>query len=213
MKNSTIQRAVLCLSIMMVLAINYYLYARSNDLPNIQGVFLSPALKIAPFELVDHQGNRFTNSDLEGDWHLLAYGYTYCPDYCPNVLDKLHRVSKMLVEAGQFTNLQVIFYSIDPINDTAERMAEYTSYFNHDFIGLTSDVSLSEGASSFERSLGIVSAKSESGGFSHGVFIYLINADGELQAVFKPEAESGELAYFSKRQVFRDYMAIRTYFM
>jgi len=57
--------------------------------PLIQGVLLPEARPLEEFELLDHQGQAFTNADLRGRWHLVSYGFTTCPDVCPTTLSQL----------------------------------------------------------------------------------------------------------------------------
>ena len=54
-----------------------------------------------PFELVDHNGKRFTDQDLLGDWALLYFGFTYCPDICPDELEKLAEAVNLIGTACQ----------------------------------------------------------------------------------------------------------------
>ena len=42
-----------------------------------------------PFELVDQNNKPFTDKDLHGEHSLLYFGFTNCPDICPDELVKL----------------------------------------------------------------------------------------------------------------------------
>ena len=42
-----------------------------------------------PFELIDQSGKAFTDKDLLGKFALVYFGFTYCPDICPDELEKM----------------------------------------------------------------------------------------------------------------------------
>lgn len=49
-----------------------------------------------PFSLVDHNGKRREHSDFFGQWVLLYFGFTFCPDVCPEELEKMSDALKIL---------------------------------------------------------------------------------------------------------------------
>src|SRR5690606_3430741 len=42
-----------------------------------------------PFKLIDQNGNEYTEKELEGRFKLVYFGFTHCPDICPEELDKM----------------------------------------------------------------------------------------------------------------------------
>lgn len=54
-----------------------------------------PALG-GPWELVNQFGEPVTDATFRGGYVLLYFGFTYCPDICPNELVKMGRVVEVL---------------------------------------------------------------------------------------------------------------------
>lgn len=42
-----------------------------------------------PFKLLNQDGKVVTDRDFVGNWTLIYFGFTYCPDICPDELTKL----------------------------------------------------------------------------------------------------------------------------
>lgn len=90
-----------------------------------------------PFNLITDDGVPFTEKDLVGKFSILYFGFTHCPDICPDELDKLGLMLTELKKKG--IELQPIFITCDPARDTPEVLKEYLSEFHPDIIGLTGD--------------------------------------------------------------------------
>lgn len=196
------------------------LLSRPASPPQIQGVLLPQARALPDFQLVDHHNGMFTNKDLKGRWHLVSYGFTTCPDICPTTLMQLAAVNQELKNRGH-SELQVLFYTVDPARDTVTQMSTYVPFFDPGFIGLTheddNDLHLP-----FEQGLGIVArlipleepdTDPEHNEYQvvHGIKLFLINPDGELQAIFNPDVSFSGIHTFDPDTITRDYLAIRSY--
>jgi len=86
------------------------------------------------FRLTDHLGKLRTLSDFKGKIVVLFFGYTHCPEACPNTLVELARVMKQL--GPDADKVQVLFITLDPERDTQALLAQFVPSFNPKFIGL-----------------------------------------------------------------------------
>lgn len=89
-----------------------------------------------PFQLVDHRGKSFSDRDLLGGWSLLYFGFTHCPDICPEELEKIVDAKK-IAEKATGKKLAMVFISVDPERDTVAQVAQYVKEFDPEMIGLT----------------------------------------------------------------------------
>ncbi|KAK5149050.1 hypothetical protein LTR04_000148 [Oleoguttula sp. CCFEE 6159] len=88
------------------------------------------------FELIDQNGRRFTDEDMKGKYALVYFGFTHCPDICPEELDKMAG----MIDIVQKTNgnvMRPIFITCDPARDTPAVMKTYLKEFHPALIGLT----------------------------------------------------------------------------
>ncbi len=100
------------------------------------GYVLDQPRPLPAFKLVDERGEPFNQSDFEGHWSLLYFGFTYCPDICPSALGVMAQVKREL-DAVQGLDDRYYLVSVDPDRDTPERLAEYVTYFDPAFHGVT----------------------------------------------------------------------------
>ena len=90
--------------------------------------------------LVDHNGVDFSIEQFKGQWDLINFGYTFCPDICPTNMADMNITHRMLGEKGLVEQISFWMISVDPARDTIDQLALYVPYFNQDFVGLTGDV-------------------------------------------------------------------------
>ena len=92
-----------------------------------------------PFRLIDQDGKVFTDKNLLGEFTLLYFGFTHCPDICPEELEKLAEAVDML-EKSTGVALRIVFISVDPERDTPAMVKAYIKEFHPRMVGLTGDV-------------------------------------------------------------------------
>jgi protein SCO1/2 len=106
--------------------------APAHDAPDDQRL---PTIGAAPdFALTSQDGAELTLGALRGKVVALTFIYTWCPDVCPMLTDKLARVQD---ELGSDFGTKVAFVSItvDPERDTPEVLKEYAEAFEANLAG------------------------------------------------------------------------------
>jgi len=89
-----------------------------------------------PFKLRDLNGKEFTEKDLLGKYTLIYFGFSHCPDICPDELDKMSLAIDIIQKQAPNT-LRSIFISCDPARDTPEVLRSYLAEFHPSLLGLT----------------------------------------------------------------------------
>ncbi|GFN15025.1 Cu-binding protein [Aspergillus tubingensis] len=91
-----------------------------------------------PFTLKDLDGKEFTAEDLKGRYSFVYFGFTHCPDICPDELDKMAEIIDKVKEATKGENVFLpVFITCDPARDTPEVLRTYLKEFHPGIIGLT----------------------------------------------------------------------------
>jgi len=159
--------------------------------------------KAPDFELINQDNEPTTLSQFKGDFILIAFGYTSCPDICPTTLSRLNRV------VGGVGNLKdyvkVMFITVDPDRDNPERLKKYMTYFNNDFVGLTGSTdnikNVAESYSAFYEK----EETDSSAGYlmSHTSSVYLVDKKGNLTFVYpysqlKPDNIAEDIIHLDK---------------
>lgn len=157
------------------------------EAPEIPGVIREVPVG-GPFTLVAHDGRTVTEADLQGKLTLMFFGYRYCPDFCPNELQKFSEVLEQLGPKAE--QVQAWFVSIDPERDRPEDLAEYVELFDPRIVGLSGSAEQVAGAAKAWR-VYFAKAQSEQSTeylMDHSTYSYLMGPDGTNLAVFSYEA-------------------------
>ena len=84
---------------------------------------------VPEFSLLNQQGEAVDQRVFEGQWDLVFFGFTHCPDICPTTLQVLAAAKKSLADSGRETLPRIVLVSVDPERDTPELLGKYVDYF------------------------------------------------------------------------------------
>ena len=85
------------------------------------------------FSLLHMSGENKRLSQLPGQYKLLYFGYTSCPDICPLALSNIV-LALQIVPQAQRERVQPVFISIDPERDTPQAVKAYMELYTTDNI-------------------------------------------------------------------------------
>jgi len=146
-----------------------------------------------PFALIDQNGTRRTDADFRGQFMLIYFGFTYCPDVCPTDLQQMGMAVDQLGPAGDA--VQPIFITVDPERDTPEHLKDYVTMFHPRFVGLTGDANaIKEAARAYRTYYAKVDFGKSDYTVDHSAFIYLMGRNGEYLGFFPPGTSAELLA-------------------
>lgn len=147
-------------------------------------------IDLPDFALVDHTGNPVGPDVFNGQWDLVFFGFTHCPDICPLTLQVLASAKQQLADAGHQPLPRIVLVSVDPERDTPEKLAQYVGYFGDDNLGITGDL---EALRELTSGIGIFFEKSSTNGdnytVDHSAVVVVIDPDGKFSALFSTPHE------------------------
>ncbi len=161
--------------------------------PAPQVAFVGEADIRSEFTLTDHTGRAVTDADYAGDWQLVFFGFTNCPDICPTTLAYM---ASVLDELGpRAEDVAPLFITVDPARDTVPVMAEYVAAFHPRLVGLTgTEAQVAEAAENFRTWYERVEDETAPDGYmmAHQGYMYLMRPDGGFEAVFQEQEQPPE---------------------
>ena len=150
------------------------------------GIILLPQPRSLPaITLTDTDEQPQLMTELKGQWTLLFFGYTFCPDICPTTLAELRQLKAQLPEATA-ERLRVILVSVDPHRDTPAQLRQYLAFYKAGYTGLTglqSDIQKLSNATSIPFIPGDASLKHYT--VEHSGNLAIIGPDGQQQGFIR----------------------------
>lgn len=81
------------------------------------------------FSLTADDGKPVDASAFKGQTTLVYFGYTHCPDVCPETMARLMQVLAKLGRKDA-EHVRILFISVDPARDTPQALHDYVDAFD-----------------------------------------------------------------------------------
>jgi protein SCO1 len=177
---------VLIVGLVLLVAAMMMLLPRTRPVepPEVATVIPEPPT-LPDVALAGADGNDTSMAELAGEFKLMFFGFTNCPDVCPLTLQVLAEAVREIEAAQPELAPDVVFVSVDPNRDSPGRIRAYLRNFDPDFIGVTAkDAALAP----LTTMLGVAVHKTEHDGQHYNVVhngtIYVIGPDNRWLALF-----------------------------
>ncbi|MCB8883833.1 SCO family protein [Acidisoma cellulosilytica] len=146
------------------------------------------------FALVDSANHTVTDRTFRGQYMLVYFGYTDCPDICPTTLTAVTQALAQLGPRGD--DIQPIFITVDPKRDRPSVIGRYTAAFSPRLIGLTGSLTQIHHA---ETAYHVVvepgsNAADDAALINHSAVLYLMAPDGRFVAPLPADSTAAVLA-------------------
>lgn len=151
-----------------------------------------------PFALTGEDGKPVSDAQFSGQYRIVYFGYTFCPDVCPVDLRNLMLGLKAFekTDPEKAAKVQPLFITVDPARDTPAILTEYTNAFHPRLIGLTGTVAQLDAT---KKAFAVFASKGEDKGngaylVDHSRVAYLFGPRGEPIAILSHDGTPDQIA-------------------
>lgn len=181
----------------VAIGLSQWMVKRNNTTKAVMTTAGTPKIG-GPFQLTDCHNNPRTDKDYLGEYILLYFGFTKCPDICPTELAK---VVKALDEYkdSKLPTVRPVFVTVDPERDTPAALKEYSTKFPSNMHWLTGPIAKIDEAAKAYRVYYYIPTLDERQGdndylVDHSIFFYLIGPNGKIIDYFGKNWKAHEMA-------------------
>lgn len=103
---------------------------------SLERIRLPEPQPVGDFTLQEVGGGAYDRRRLLGQWTLVYFGYSHCPDVCRPTLSLLTDLARTLRARPRTSPLEVLFVTVDPTRDTPGVLGAYLAGAARDVIGL-----------------------------------------------------------------------------
>jgi len=142
--------------------------------------------------LLDEDGEETNSREFAGQWQLIYFGFSHCPDICPEEMNKMRAVIEDLDKKREATlkdrrpmpRVQPIFITLDPERDSPKVIKKYLEDFKIPRIkGFTANTldEIKKVSKQFHVYFGF-GERDENDDYvvDHTIIMYLVNSEGKF---------------------------------
>ena len=160
-------------------------------------VVFDPPREIKLGELIKHNNKPLTQADFKGQWSLIYFGYTFCPDICPTSLRVMSQLDTKLRNDSPdlAAKMGYMMITVDPKRDTASKLSQYVPYFSPDFVGVTGSIKdIYEITRQFNIAFTpVVDSEDEFYFLDHSAHLVIVNPQGDYHGFIRAPLEPKKL--------------------
>ena len=180
------KQLIVAIAVGLALAAGTFVALRTQTPSAPEFALVLPAPDPVPeFALEDQHGQPIDQTVFNGQWDLVFFGFTHCPDVCPTTLQVLATARESLRANGQSPLPRIVLVSVDPERDTPEVIGQYVDYFGKGNLGITGTL---DEVRKLTSGLGIFFEKHATDGedysVDHSAAVLVINPEGGFEALF-----------------------------
>ena len=152
------------------------------------------------FSLTNHRGEPVTDKTYRGNYMLVYFGFTGCSEACPMSLNSMASALNDL-DGTMADQIQPLFISLDPRNDTVDHLSEYVRMFHPRLQGLTgTEAEVRRAARGYSA---FYYAGEVDGTYvvNHTGYIYLVDSKGRHIAHFEPGEKPEKITAVLKEHI------------
>lgn len=165
--------------------------------PSYKGTFINPPMEVPAIVGTDLKTQPFDSDLLDQQIKVVFFGYTFCPDICPGIMNV---IAEAYNELPRFQDqIEVIFVTVDPIRDTPTRLEAYLSNFHEDFQGVRTETAA--GLDALNSGFGIFveshrdSEEDSSYLVDHTTRTYVLDREGHMALTYGGDMKATDLAH------------------
>ncbi len=117
------------LGISVLVVAGAFFISRQESSGRMLGREIDHYWEVGEFDLTDQHGKRYSSEALKGKVWLANFMFTSCPAECPVLTRQLDMVRLKL---GPRRDVAYLSFSVDPQNDTPERLKAYSEAYGPD---------------------------------------------------------------------------------